>query len=443
MSQKIVKALPELLEAGVISQETADRIKAYYDEKEGQHPNLLFSIFGVLGALLIGLGIFLLVAHNWDELSRAAKTAIAFAPLALGQAAAAYALLSHNDSVAWRESASTFLILAIGVCIALISQIYQIPGNISSFLLTWLLLGLPLVYILRSSMAGILYLIGITYYACEIGYFNYPQSESPIYWGLLLLLAPHYYLLLKKPTAGNFFLAFNWLIPTSLLIVLGILAQKEVHLMFVAYFSLLGVFYLVGHTPFFQRLKNIFNGYEIIGSLGMIILLLVASFEWFWKEMGQETALFAALHAPESWLALGLTIACGALLFLNKEKPDWTDGQLKLWTPLAFAVIFFIGFENTTLPFILTNVLLFALGVSTIWHGAKANHLGILNYGLLILTALIVCRFLDDRFSFVARGIAFVALGIGFFMANYWMLRQRKILSVEQNRVNWNSTESE
>jgi uncharacterized membrane protein len=426
MSQKILRALPELLEAGVISQDTADRIRGYYQQKEGQQPNLLFSIFGILGALLVGLGIFLLIAHNWDELSRATKTIIAFAPMVLGQAVAAYTLLRRSESVAWREASATFLILAIGVCIALISQIYQIPGKISSFLLSWILLGLPLVYVLRSSMAGVLYLIGITYYACEIGYFTHPESESPIYWGLLLLLAPHYYFLLKKSPNGNFFLAFNWLVPISVLIVLGVLAQDEGPLMFLAYFSLLGLFYLVGHTPYFQRLKTIFNGYEIIGSLGMIILLLVASFDWFWIEMGRQPSLFESLHAPESWIALALTLACGALLFFNKEKPTWTDGQLKLWTPLIFAVIFLIGFTNTTLPVILTNLLLFALGISTIWHGTKANHLGILNYGLLIMTALIVSRFLDDRFSFVIRGLAFVALGIGFFVANYWMLRRRK-----------------
>ncbi|MEM6542707.1 MAG: DUF2157 domain-containing protein, partial [Bacteroidota bacterium] len=58
--------------------------------------------------------------------------------------------------------------------------------------------------------------------------------------------------------------------------------------------------------------------------------------------------------------------------------------------------------------------------------GAKQDHLGILNYGLLILTALVVCRFFDTDLSFVVRGIMFVSVGAGFFVANYLMLKKRK-----------------
>jgi hypothetical protein len=69
---------------------------------------------------------------------------------------------------------------------------------------------------------------------------------------------------------------------------------------------------------------------------------------------------------------------------------------------------------------------LLALGVLYIRKGIRQDHLGILNYGLLIITALIICRFFDTKWSFILRGILFVMVGIGFFIANYQMLQKRK-----------------
>lgn len=174
----MIKDIPELVKADVISQETADKIRDYYRKQGGQSTNRLFIVFGILGAILVGLGIILIIAHNWDELSRTTKILLAFLPLLVGQVLCGFVLLKKQDSVAWRESGTSFLFFTVGASISLVSQIYNIPGNLSSFLLTWMLLCLPLIYVMRSSIASLLYLIGITYYACEASYWTYPFSES-------------------------------------------------------------------------------------------------------------------------------------------------------------------------------------------------------------------------------------------------------------------------
>ena len=73
MSRHVVKELSDLTSAGVISEETAVNIKAYYQQKAQESPNRLILVFGIVGALLVGLGIILIIAHNWDELSKLAK----------------------------------------------------------------------------------------------------------------------------------------------------------------------------------------------------------------------------------------------------------------------------------------------------------------------------------------------------------------------------------
>ena len=73
MSKQILKELPDLINAQVITEETAQRIKDYYHHQPGQSANRLFIVFGILGSLLVGMGIVLIIAHNWDTFPRSAN----------------------------------------------------------------------------------------------------------------------------------------------------------------------------------------------------------------------------------------------------------------------------------------------------------------------------------------------------------------------------------
>eukprot|EP00320_Phaeocystis_rex_P001638 CAMPEP_0119066344 /NCGR_PEP_ID=MMETSP1178-20130426/8924_1 /TAXON_ID=33656 /ORGANISM="unid sp, Strain CCMP2000" /LENGTH=120 /DNA_ID=CAMNT_0007047939 /DNA_START=24 /DNA_END=383 /DNA_ORIENTATION=+ len=116
------KDIDELKAAGVISEETARDIHAYYHNKQEFSTNRLFMIFGVLGAILVGLGIILIIAHNWDDLSRTVKTIFAFVPLLTGQLLCVYGKFIKKDSAVWKESAPAFLCLTVAACISLVSQ---------------------------------------------------------------------------------------------------------------------------------------------------------------------------------------------------------------------------------------------------------------------------------------------------------------------------------
>ena len=109
----MIKDIPELVKADVISQETADKIRDYYRKQGGQSTNRLFIVFGILGAILVGLGIILIIAHNWDELSRTTKILLAFLPLLVGQVLCGFVLLKKQDSVAWKESGTSFCFLQL------------------------------------------------------------------------------------------------------------------------------------------------------------------------------------------------------------------------------------------------------------------------------------------------------------------------------------------
>ncbi len=422
----IQKDIPELIKSGVISPETADRIQEYYKNKGRSSTNRLFIVFGILGAILVGLGIILIIAHNWDELTRGTKTLFAFLPLLIGQVLCGFALLKKQDSPSWRESVAAFLFFSVGASISLVSQIYNIPGDLSSFLLTWMLLCLPLIYVMRSSVASLLYLIGITYYSVETGYWSFHSGEPYLFWLLFALALPHYYFLYKKKPDGNFMILHNWIIPLSLVIALGTVAKNTGELMFIAYFSLFGLLYMIGDRDFFIRQKRGSNGYGILGSLGTVILLLALSFDGFWEELRRMDLQFGEVILAPEFIASAI-ISLLAMGFLFSYLKTQSLKNLKPIAPvfILFILTFIIGLTNT-LAVVLINIFVLGIGILTIRNGAKQDHLGLLNYGLLVITALVICRFLDTDLSFIVRGILFVSVGAGFFVANYLMLKRRK-----------------
>lgn len=422
----IQKDLQELLKANVITQEIANSIENYYLSKAGKSSNKLIIIFGVLGALLVGLGLLLIIAHNWDELSRSTKTFLAFLPLIITQLLGVFVILRKLDSIAWKESVATLIFFSIGSSISLISQIYNIYGDLSTYILTWMLLAFPLIYVMKSSFVSLLYIIGITFYAAESGYWAPATAESYLYWLLIALAIPHYYSHFRNNPKSNFLIFHNWLIPLSVIISLGTVAESTEELMFIAYFSLFGLFLAIGEIKYFSNQKNINNGFQVLGSLGTIILLLMLSFEWFWDDLYDKSlGVNEIISSPEFYASLIISILALTLLIINTKQKS-----IKKISPIApiflLFIIFFIVGIFSPISILLVNLTVFAIGILIIFDGAKQEHFGRLNYGLLIITALIICRYFDTDLSFVFRGLLFVSVGAGFFAANYWMLRKRK-----------------
>jgi len=417
--------LDDLVEAGIIDEKTATAIFAYQSKKVAAAPNRLGIALSILGATLIGLGIMLIIAHNWDNFSRPFKTLLAFLPMIIGQLACGYTLYRKKESRAWRESAATFLFFAVGACIGMVSQIYNLEGELGSFLLTWMLLVFPLIYLMKSSVVSLLYLGGITWYATNCGYAN--NHEPYLYWGLLAMAMPHYYWLYQHQSNGNAFNYHSWTIALAVLITLGLWAKDATIFMWIAYVSLLGIYFLIGSLPFFHQKRSINNPFLLIGLFGTIGLFLTFTFFFFWEEIVQEKMYLNRLYAyQEFWVAILLTLL-GIYLFL-KQKPA---ERFRVLSPIPFGFMFFLviflfGYNLPIIGMILSNLFILSIGIFYIYQGNELNSLGSLNLGMLTLTALIICRFFDLELSFVTRGILFVLVGIGFFIMNYQLIKRRE-----------------
>ena len=422
----IKKDLQKLLDAGVIDQSTADSIASYYQHRERDSSSMLLVIFAVLGALLIGLGIILILAHNWDMLPRSVKTILSFLPLVVGQLLCGYALLKKADSKTWREATAVFLVLAVGASIALVSQVYHLEGKLSSFLLTWLLLALPIIYVMRATMAAVLCVLGtITYAGMWMEQGSWQQFAISL--GLLGLVVPHYIYEMRANWLANALSFLHYLIPVSFLYCLGILADSHAVYGMPMFMNAFAILYLLGNTTSMRRMSLRSNGYVIIGGLGSIVLLLIHSFGYVWDNIHRDGRLLEGLGGVSS-IGFFLTLL---LALLGLAYHIWSRTYSRD-TPLmpVFLVFILLHLAGATYPSaatLLTNIVVAVLAVLSIMAGARRDNLGILNYGLLIMTALLICRFFDVNIPFVIRGILFILVGVAFFVANSLIIKKRRI----------------
>lgn len=424
MSKHVLNELDELLDAGVISNDEASRIRNYYAQNPQPENNRLVIIFAILGSLLVGMGLILIIAHNWDTLPKAVKLGIGLLPMLVAQVVCGYLLWKKSTSVAWRESVSVFLVFAIATAIAIVSQVYNMDGTLASFLFFWMLLTLPVIYMMRSSAASLLFWIGITWYACDEGYIHFYHDIPYKYW-LLALAAVPWYVHLCRRDESTFTYFHNWIIAISLIITLGTFASQTEELILPAYVFLFGIFILVGQLPVFSRHRLVADAYLVLGSTGLVTLLLSLSFRWYWEDINRDE-ISGWLISPEGILCVVLLLVAGVLYVLLLRHQKFTELLSKSYVIPVFVILFLIGLSLPHAAQVIMNIFVLVMAVYTIREGAKADHLGRMNYGLLIFSLLIICRFFDTNLSFVIRGLLFVLVGLGFFAMNYRMIRKRK-----------------
>jgi uncharacterized membrane protein len=424
--QWLYEELPGLVSRGVMPAEVAERLRQHYGAPgtpAGAAKRWAIILFSILGAALIGGGIILLLAHNWEELSRPVRAVISVAPLAVAAAIGAWLLWTGRTSTAWREGVGTFQTIAIGVAISLIAQTYNLGGRFDEFMLTWSLLALPVAYLLGATLPAILYLVGITVWTGAVGH---DAGQRLWYFPLLGLALPF----LWWTSRGNRYhprpVLFAWVLAITMSIATGIaleqvLGRLEVWPVFFG--GLFGLLFLVGArwwgdaTAAWQRpLQN-------VGALGAVGLSLVLSFgdawshgRWHWEQI-QTWRTVAELAAVAVF-----PVAALALWVRSWTRRAWSEVMVGAVPALA-VVGWTLGVQSKLLGAGLFNLYLFALGIGTLVIGLRERRLGTVNAGMAVLAAVILCRFFDSDLGFVVRGVAFIVIGIGFLATNLILLK--------------------
>ncbi|WP_395741980.1 DUF2157 domain-containing protein [Prosthecobacter sp.] len=430
----LLEQLPQWEREGLLTTEAA-RILRERNAVDASQPGTAQIIMGALGALLIGTGLIAVIGFNWDDFSRPVRLLFAFLPLLLTQLFSLRVLLRGAASAAWvRETAALLQALATGACIALVSQIYNLGGEWPDFLFAWCLLSLPLAWLLHSHAVAIFYLIAIAVWSVDQTGYGRPWHDSPLLYPLLLLGLLPYWPGWKWRNPGPLSVSVRWVMTTSAIFGLCSVA---------AYVSTRNEDYHAYHYESFFCLWTLTaaalvlvplnqNGIDeptrrkpqvVLGSLWLLGYGLAATFHDMNDDLLRGAA--HALHLPWCWGLLSVLGIFALLAFLHKRWAVLAIASIALLPLLAFRLVPHKDGDHGTLLSWLTTLHLSVIGITLIvleFAGKK----GAPRLGATLLSMLIIARMADSHFSLLAKGIAFIAVGVAFLAFNILMSRLLK-----------------
>jgi uncharacterized membrane protein len=421
------REIPGLVERGVISPQAADALRRHYASAQQDGPGVSWGqvLLACFGALLVGGGIILILAHNWDDLGRPVRAAIAIGLLLAAQALTLYAVLKRPDAPAWTESTSAFLVAAVGAAIALVGQTYHVGGSFEGLLRAWLWLVVLLPYVTGSSLASLL-----TWALLIVRVTNVSWRDEPLdLWLLTFAALPFVVLRLRRdPT--------SW--PTSLvamaagvsIFVTGtiVAAHGWNGLWAVFQVSFLAAAIGAASWPPAQHAREPWRGRLLTpASLALIVIATILTFDDSWRGL---TIAQRQLGSPSLAITAVVAVACAAFASIVAIRLA-RSGEMAAACGAAAALIVVVMHALTMLEvrvagWIAFNLWLLAFGVLTLVHGVRTLTLWRANIGLFALASLVVARFFDTDLSFLARGLAFVAFGVACLVLNVWLMRRMR-----------------
>ena len=426
----LLAELPRLVAQKFITVDQQDAILEYYRDKLGQRPNIALIAFSIIGSVLLSSGIILILAHNWGNIPRFVRTGIAYFPLLVGQGFGFWVIQKRRESVAWKEGVASFTFLALGSTLGLISQTYHIQGELSHFLLTWMLLGLPLAYLFRSITSSVFYIVGISIWAMlsiESG------AVAHKYWVFLALIFPIFWVELQTPHRLKPATILGWLIGFSL-IVGGLVALQDITEGFriIVFISLFIALYATGSLQTSNLHSLWMQPFYRIGAIGLPVVYLILSSHRNWRYLSYSAATSIGRGGEIIWIdyvvSIGLPVLATWLTILTIRRKH--PAVLGMYLGLPLALLGFAISNYSAGPGIIAllfNLYVFGGGVAFLIWGIRKNSSGMLNFGFVLVSTVIVLRFFDSRLSFVLRGVIFVLLGAGFLAANLVIARRKAV----------------
>ena len=425
--------LPAWVTQGVISPVQADAIRRLHPAPAAALPWGML-IFSGIGAVVVGLGIILLLAYNWQAIPKFGKLGLIFGAL-LGAHAGGLRLLQAED---WRRQLGEVLTvlgtMLFGAGIWLVAQVYHIDEHYPNGFLIWGVGALALAWALPSVAQGVLAAVALTIWG---GTENFGFSTT-VHWAPLLLVfgvgslawKERSRLLLTVVLAGFYFLVLTnsahhrgtLAIPTAM----------NISVLFVA----LGVFARRG--PRFPESAGVLSFFGWSGFLVVAYLLSfhdVADEALRWHRDLVRDRLWLPI-AFYGWIPFALAMAAWAWAFSNRIRRAEMGGAMgEQWLlPLtailsqslaaAWPQMGDAWLETSDVAIAGIFNLIF-LAVAGMWmaRGCREGELRPVILGSLLLVALVAARYFDLFESLALRGLIFLIVGGVLFAEGFFYRR--------------------
>jgi hypothetical protein len=429
MSKHARWLFPELerwTEQGIISAEQAARIRALYSEPAGRLSWGLLVFFG-LGAAILGLGVILLFAYNWDAIPKFAKMALIFGGIAAAHAAG-WRLRPQTD---WRshlgEALSLLGTMGFGAGIWLIAQIYHIEEHFPNGFLIWALGALVLAWALESIRQAILTTV---LFACWGGAETLEYGASTEI-AILLAGAGVGALAWRKQSAV---LAAVVLAAVYWLVLCNAAHWEGAAGVFGNAFALAVLLIAVAKLPLARgddlaqaRLAGVLR---FFGWTGFIVCAFLLSFD--------DPARHALRWKPDAALApyayrwVLFVLAAAAWLAIARRARAGTGPRVprEEWLcPIALVYaqgLAFLGAGDAWFVVAVFNLVCLALAGAWMVRGCQEGRLRPIVIGSVLLGGVVFARYFDLFDSLAARGLAFILFGGVLFAEGFYYRRLRR-----------------
>jgi len=408
----LFKEIDSWQQAALIDEATAENLKNRYSQKK--NINNLIVLFSIIGSVLIGTGIILILAKNWQFFPLFLRVIIAYLPLAVSQSLLVFVVKTKYESLAWRESIAILVTASVFTVNVMVGQVFHLPGDYGTYVLFCGLLSLPVIYILNAVSPL------LVYYWTVLNWAALEQSVGNALILIGLFSLGVLYLFFKRRQINARFIYMVWLTVISgfaLTLIMGIMLECSLLLAVLCYFVLL---LSIEKLP-----EQLLAPFKIIGTVGGLVTTAILTYEGMWSyiefSMNIESGIMICIMLAAS---LYFTVKVfkydklkflfiAALILLSILRFIWATSNLNY---TLFAVIS-IG---------ISNLILLSIGVVFIVHGVRNSVLTHTNIGMISVCALIMMRFFDTELDFFWRGIAFLFLGVIFLLVNLKIIRAKK-----------------
>jgi uncharacterized membrane protein len=179
--RRLSRLLGEAESARVIDANTSQRLLRIADEQEQSSGILnLAAVLGWLGGGVMGLGMILLIAVNWETIPDALKI-VGFLAV-FGGVHGAGLWLRARTNLTWFGEALNFtgaILFLSGI--GLISQIFHIEGRAPNTIIIWLIAIVPLAWALRSAAITLLSVFALVLWVHmeQFSWAGHPWDVSP------------------------------------------------------------------------------------------------------------------------------------------------------------------------------------------------------------------------------------------------------------------------
>lgn len=426
-------------EEGLISSGQAEEILLRYKSSEEEHGGRLVTVLAVIGALLLGTGVILFFAANWQAIPKWVKVSVIMGSIITAYGVGYY--LSFEKGSYPRVGRSLLFLGSIlyGAGIWLVAQIFHISSHFPNGFLFWALGIIPIIVVCGSLSilleASILIIIWT--FMEQSGFLNtnwlfLPLGSAVLYLGYRL----------KSPLAVGLTLPgfAVWLAASAAISLKG--GEIRTFLFTVLLMLPLGMaVYAAGcYQSQVERFMSMKTPYKIVGLLLAFGALFLASFRFIVHESmyRQSEFTFSLFYIISFILMAGLAVLLAGLT-ISKIRSNQGGVTEAIFQVIMIAVAAAVTISLTVLGeavfVVITNIVLFSAIIAVIVIGYRSREPVLVNVGLVFFVLDVIARYFDFFWDMLDKSVFFMIGGVLLILGGTILERNRRKV-LQEMKVN-------